>query len=36
MHGELAEQEPRLERLQQRTAATHDQLGALSRQARRV
>ncbi|PSC68702.1 Synaptosomal-associated 25 isoform A [Micractinium conductrix] len=36
MHGELSEQQPRVERLQGAAAAAHDQLGALSREAQRV
>jgi hypothetical protein len=36
MHSEMAEQEPRVELLQDRVAAAHDQLGSLAREARRV
>ncbi len=36
MHGEMAEQEPRLDALHDRAAAAHDQLGSLAREARRI
>jgi hypothetical protein len=36
MYGEMVEQHPRIEGLQDRAAATHDQLGTLARDARRI
>jgi hypothetical protein len=36
MQSEMTEQAPRIDRLQDRTAAAHDQLGQLTRQAQRV
>lgn len=36
MNSELAEQAPRIDRLQGAAATTHDQLGSLAREARRI
>lgn len=36
MNGELCEQVPRIGRLQDRAAVTHDQLGSLAREAQRI
>jgi hypothetical protein len=36
MYGEMVEQQPRIEGLQDRAAATHDQLGTLARDVRRI
>lgn len=36
MHGEMTEQQPRIDRLQDRTARAHDELGTMMREAQRL